>query len=257
MNERFVSERKEIGKGRQATVYLWNGFAFKVYNEGYPPQWIDFEMQVQKQISQTALPVAKYYKTDCPHIIKMDYISGVTLSEKILEGQYQHGIEDLLNLQKQIHRIDNVDLPHIRKCLEPEISGLNCAEEQKARALRFLSEIEDANTLCHLDFHPSNIISHNDMYYIIDWINARLGQPIFDYARTFVILFEAAHALAERYMELLKTSVDDMDMSQLDKAIYIMALLRTKEMGGSNTSRLLAKYGNTPSDPPFTRVNIP
>lgn len=240
MNERFVSERKEIGKGRQATVYLWNGFAYKVYNEDYPLPWVDFEMRIQKQISQTALPVAKYYTTDCPRIIKMDYIPGITLSERILKEQYQYGVKDLLCLQKQIHCIDNVDLPHLRKSLEPEISGLNCAEEQKAKALKYLSEIEDANTLCHLDFHPSNIISHNDMYYIIDWINARLGQPIFDYARTYVILFEAACELAEQYKSMLKSTSDAFnDVLQLEKAIYIMALLRVAEMNGSKVCELL------------------
>jgi aminoglycoside phosphotransferase (APT) family kinase protein len=240
MNERFVLERKEIGKGRQATVYLWNGFAYKVYNEGYPLQRIDFEMQIQGKISQTSLPVAKYYKTDCPHIIKMDYISGVTLSEKILKEHYQCGIEDLVNLQRQIHRIDNIDLPNLRKCLQSEISGLDCAEERKIRALKYLSEIGDANTLCHLDFHPSNVISHNDMYYIVDWFNARLGQPIFDYARTYIILFEAASEFSEQYMLLLKNTIDD--LSQLDKAIYIMALLRAKEMNGSKSSELLARH---------------
>ena len=46
--------------------------------------------------------------------------------------------------------------------------------------------------ICHLDLHFLNImIPENGLdYRIIDWMNARLAPPVFDYARTYVIFEE-------------------------------------------------------------------
>lgn len=240
MDERFFRERKVIGKGRQATVYLWEGFAYKVYPESYPLQSIAFEMRIQRQISQTALPVVKYYETDRPRIIRMDHIAGMTLSEKILSGRCASGMEDLLCLQRQIHRIDDVDLPYIDKDLEKEILGMDCAEKQKAKAMESLSWLGQADSLCHLDFHPSNILWRKDGYTVIDWVNARRGRPVYDFARTYVILFEVSCELAKRYMRLLEESGED--RAALDKAIYVMALWRSKEVSSHKALELLAQH---------------
>ena len=36
----FDGSQKVIGKGAQAVVFLYQGFAYKVYNESYPAEWI-------------------------------------------------------------------------------------------------------------------------------------------------------------------------------------------------------------------------
>lgn len=241
VEESFVSERKEIGKGKQATVYLWNDFAYKVFSDTYPKEWINYEIQIQNQVCKTLLPIVKYYKTDYPNIIKMDYIAGITLGEKMIKEKYKFGIEDLLFLQKQIHLIKNIDIPKLKSSLEAEILNLNCAQKYKEKAINYFSEIEEITTLCHLDFHPLNIMCSNEKYYIIDWINAKLCNPLFDYARTYVILFEFAYRLSQKYLSLLKKD-KNINTPQLEMAIYIMALLRTKETDSEKVKKLLEKY---------------
>ena len=52
--------------------------------------------------------------------------------------------------------------------------------------------------ICHLDMHFLNIMIPSDAelladkinYTIIDWMNARLAPPVFDYACTYVIFDE-------------------------------------------------------------------
>lgn len=39
----FDGTQKEIGKGAQAKVLSYQGFAYKVYEESYPAEWIAFE----------------------------------------------------------------------------------------------------------------------------------------------------------------------------------------------------------------------
>ena len=43
----FDGSQKVIGKGAQAEVLLYHGFAYKVYKESYPAEWIDFEKKQQ------------------------------------------------------------------------------------------------------------------------------------------------------------------------------------------------------------------
>jgi hypothetical protein len=42
--------------------------------------------------------------------------------------------------------------------------------------------------LCHGDFHPGQIMLSGDRYAAFDWSGARRGDPLFDYARTRVLL---------------------------------------------------------------------
>ena len=49
----FDGSQKVIGKGAQAEVFLYHGFAYKVYKESYPAEWIAFE---KKQQQASCLP---------------------------------------------------------------------------------------------------------------------------------------------------------------------------------------------------------
>ena len=39
-----------IGKGAQAQVLLYKGFAYKIYRKSYPVEWIAFEKKQQKEV---------------------------------------------------------------------------------------------------------------------------------------------------------------------------------------------------------------
>lgn len=40
-------------------------------------------------------------------------------------------------------------------------------------------------------------------YYIIDWINAKLGNPVLDIARTYVVLKQYAQRQANKYLKMI------------------------------------------------------
>lgn len=90
--EPFDNTKREIGAGKQAKVYYWNGYAYKIYDSTYPPNWIAYEIQIQNEINKTSLPTVKYYKTDNPHITMMDYIDGITLGDRMIKEKYKQGI---------------------------------------------------------------------------------------------------------------------------------------------------------------------
>ena len=65
----FDGSQKEIGKGAQAKVLSYQGFAYKVYEESYPAEWISFEKKQQQAVNKAGLSSVKYYDTDNPYCI--------------------------------------------------------------------------------------------------------------------------------------------------------------------------------------------
>lgn len=228
---------KEIGLGKQAIVYYYKGYAYKVFNNSNE-DWINYEVFVQNEILKTNLPVIKYYESnDCS--IKMDYINGQTLGSKILKDKYKNGVEDLLILQKSVHKVKNLNLKSFKEFALNQLFDLDVSSFQKNNGINIINYLDDCNDLLHLDFHFLNIMVSNDEYIIIDWVNAKLGNPLFDYARTYVILNEFAFRLSKKYLKLLRND-KEINTIDLDKAIYVMALLRLKEEKSVRTLDLIS-----------------
>jgi len=229
---------KEIGLGKQAIVYYYKGYAYKVFNNSNE-DWINYEVFVQNEILKTNLPVIKYYESnDCS--IKMDYINGQTLGSKILKGKYKNGVEDLLILQKSVHKVKNLNLKSFKEFALNQLIDLDVSSFQKSNGINIINYLDDCNDLLHLDFHFLNIMVSNDKYIIIDWVNAKLGNPLFDYARTYVILNEFAFRLSKKYLRLLRND-KEINTINLDQAIYVMALLRLKEEKSVRTLDLITE----------------
>ena len=50
-----------------------------------------------------------------------------------------------------------------------------------------VAAVGEGDRLLHLDLHPANVILSPDGPVVIDWTNARRGEPTFDVALTWVI----------------------------------------------------------------------
>lgn len=238
MRENFEKERIQIGKGEMATTYLWNGYAYKCFKEGYPKKWMAYEASIQRAISQTHLLVPHYYESEFPNSIKMDYIEGINRGERMQSEGYQNDLEDLLDLMAQIHKVRDIEIPLLKPTLLKEIEKADIEEVIKQQALRYIESIEDGRCLCHLDFHPSNVMYVDGHNYMIDWMTAKLGNPIYDYARTYVILYEIPYPLDTLYMNLLEQE-QKIDMDILYKAILVMAVQRLNEHNNETIRRLI------------------
>ncbi len=59
---------------------------------------------------------------------------------------------------------------------------------------RYLDQLPSANTICHMDFQPGNIMLNENGYQVIDWSEAVRGAPVADIALTSLILSMAETA---------------------------------------------------------------
>ena len=129
----FDGTEKTIGHGAQAKVLLYHGFAYKIYKPSYPAGWISFEIENQKMVNKAGLCPVKYYKTDDPHVVKMDYVEGEILEKFISEDPAKY-FAMLSQAFRKIHAADTsgIEIPSflltIETMLTAEESGFAFSE---------------------------------------------------------------------------------------------------------------------------------
>ena len=233
----FDGTQKVIGTGAQAKVYLYHGFAYKVYNPTYPAEWIAFEKDQQQAVNKAGICPVKYYDTDDPHIIKMDLVEGDQL-EKSVPTAPEQAFLLLARAFRFVHQADsaNTTIPPLSST-----AGLMLTPEEKAQVLPIIERLSQKYTscICHLDMHFLNIMLPPDAplvadkinYTIIDWMNTRLAPPVFDYARTYVIFEEFAKDAVEFYKAAVWPDVQALGISEEDffEAVKVCTILRSKE----------------------------
>ena len=233
----FDGTQKVIGKGAQAEVLLYHGFAYKVYNESYPAEWIAFEKEQQKAVNKAGLCPVKYYDTDDPHIIKMDLVVGEQL-EKAVPKAPEQGFTLLARAFRFVHEADAGDttIPPLAAT-----AGLVLTDEEKSDVLPIIERLSQKykSCICHLDMHFLNImipseeelVADSINYTIIDWMNTRLAPPVFDYARTYVIFNEFAKEALDFYKAAVWPDVQSLGISEEDffEAVKVCTILRNHE----------------------------
>ncbi len=239
MQNAFEAERRLIGQGKVAKVFFWNGYAYKCFQPGYRQDWIDYEYRIQRVVEGKGLPVARFYPSEFANSIKMDYVDGVSLADRMRRDKYARGLDDLLALFDSIHEKTGEGLPPIKPELRAAIARAPLASGVKERADGCLAALPDGDALCHLDFHFLNILFSRGEYVVIDWVSAKSGAPLYDFARTYVVLYEFAFRLSGKFqkMALARLGCGEDAWKQ---AVYVMAAHRISEFDSPKPRQLLA-----------------
>ena len=240
----FDGSQALIGKGAQADVFRYKGYAYKVYKNTYPAEWIAFEKEQQRAVNQAGLCPIRYYDTDDAHIIKMDLIEGEELEKKVLNG-YIEGFGILADAFRKVHAapIDGIKMPPLIAT-----AGMGLSEEEQNKILPIIERLSQKypSCICHLDMHFLNImLPHGAMeaanaksgektfpeYVIIDWMNSRIAPAIFDYARTYVIFDEFSQEGLAIYKQVIADDIKALGISDEDfqDALTVCAVIRKRE----------------------------
>jgi aminoglycoside phosphotransferase (APT) family kinase protein len=80
-------------------------------------------------------------------------------------------------------------LPAVREVVSGGLERLAPSEPKLAEWIgRILEHLPDGDALCHGDFHPGQLIFSGNQCAAFDWSGAKRGDPLFDHARTRVVL---------------------------------------------------------------------
>lgn len=184
----------KLAEGRTAEVFAWgDDQVIKLYRHGWPRRTVEFEYRQALASQQTGYRVPQVEQViDLDERIGIIYerIEGSTMLS-VLEKRpyrYPHFVRQMADLHAEMHTKSVSDLEELHERLAWKISDADVlTPEEKNKLHAHLSHLPRGNHLLHGDFHPGNILLTPESPIIIDWIDATMGHPLADVARTTVI----------------------------------------------------------------------
>jgi aminoglycoside phosphotransferase (APT) family kinase protein len=196
MNLPELLPEKPIAFGRTAEIYAWeDGWVLKLFHDWFPEESVRYEAELARAVQAAGLPVpaaGEIVEIDDRLGLTYQRVDGSSMLEEMSAKPWTlpRSSRLLAELQAGMHDDNTITgLPSQRQRLENKIrraEGLSPA--LRAAALEALAAMPEGERLCHGDFHPDNVLMTVHGPVVIDWIDAALGRPLADVARSSVIL---------------------------------------------------------------------
>ncbi|MEJ2759761.1 MAG: aminoglycoside phosphotransferase family protein, partial [Anaerolineales bacterium] len=183
-----------LADGRTAEVYAWgDNQIVKLYREGWTRRTAEFEYRQALASQQTGYRVPQVERViDLDGRIGIIYqrVDGPTMLAVLRQKMYRfpYFARQMADLHAEMHTKPASGLEPVHERLAGKIAAVaefSGAEKDDLHTRLFQLPQEDK--LLHGDFHPDNILLTGSGPVIIDWIDATLGHPLADVARTTVI----------------------------------------------------------------------
>jgi len=190
-------KREVLGVGRTAEI-LSEGEE-KVLKLFYPwvePEWVNFEFTAAQVAFRNGVPTPQPFKVvqaDGRFGIVFERLRGQTMLATFSRQPWRLPglIRRLSELQVGVIHTPGDGLPPVKRSLEATIQRViksgDLPSESGEEIMKRIQELPDGDALCHMDFHPDNLIYSGRGWMIIDWMNARSGSPLADIARSALI----------------------------------------------------------------------
>jgi len=198
-----------IAHGRTADVYQWdNGTILKLYHDWFSLEDIQYEARIASAVHASGLPVPRpgeIILVGGRNGLIYERVDGLPLFKAMQRKPwrliaYAHR---QAALHAQMHTTAcKAELPAQRQRLENRIQrAKGLPEEVRSALLARLAALPVGESICHGDFHPGNILLTERGAVVIDWIDATLGNPLADVARSTILVFGAASSgMVPRFM---------------------------------------------------------
>jgi aminoglycoside phosphotransferase (APT) family kinase protein len=123
-------------------------------------------------------------------------VDGPSMNERLDRRPWQldRMARDLADLHAEMHEADGSglpeQLPRLRAAIERACPALPPVAFDAALAR--VAQLRPGTAVCHGDLHPGNVLLGSDKAVVIDWENARCGNPAGDVARSLFLLRDGA-----------------------------------------------------------------
>ena len=218
----------------------------KIFGPSYKVSLILNEAMNEARAAETGLPVAKVIevmKLRDHWCIRREWVDGDTLADVMEKDKknLQKYLRQFVAIQCEIFKKTSERMGNLADKLDKQISASPLPKETRYDLHMKLQSFPRGKALCHGDFNPTNvIITPKGDWRVIDWSHVRLGDPLADVARTYLLFWLSGHvAAAEKYMtlacEALKAKISD-----VQKWLPIVAAAESsKEQSAKNHELLL------------------
>ena len=183
-----------LGGGKAADVHAWGGDkVIKLYRADIPTRRIEAEAINSDSLRTAGLPVPRFFG----HVeiagrrgSIFERVEGRSMSASLRLNPFRlTGLaRQLADIHRLIHGTERSQLPPVVDNLRRVIAGAPIfTAGQRDKLMALLQSLPLGASVCHFDFHPSNVILSPRGPVVLDWASARHGNPLADVARTYVL----------------------------------------------------------------------
>ena len=223
----------------------------KIFGPSYKVSAVLNEAMNEARAAETGLPVARVLevlKVRDQWCIRREWVEGKTLAETMAADKKNllRYLKEFVAIQCEIFSKTSERMGNLAEKLDKQISASVLPKETRYDLHMRLQSMPRGKALCHGDFNPTNvIITPNGEWRVIDWSHVRLGDPLADVARTYLLFWLSGHvAAAETYMAIacdaLKAKISD-----VQKWLPIVAAAESsKEQQSAKNHELLLHWAS-------------
>lgn len=196
-----------LAAGNVAEVFERGSRVVKLYKSPDAKATAFREAAIHAAVEAMGLPVPRVWGVEAfgnQWGVVFDRVDQASFAAQMQEQPQRVGayLETMVRLQMRIHAQPAVQFAGLKPKLTANIAAADALDQHRKRQLLDrLSEMPEGLRLCHGDFHPMNILGAALQPIVIDWPDARRGDPAADVARSYLILTLHAAELALPYLD--------------------------------------------------------
>lgn len=193
---RLVDLGAPIAAGRTAEVFAFGeGRVLKLLRPGFPVEMGEREARLAERVGAVYAGAPKCLGSAAVEGrfgLIYERVKGPSMDDEIRRHPWalDRQARTLASLHVAMHESSGVGLPDQLPALRAAIERASPLLQAAARdtVARRLDRLSTGTSICHGDLHPGNVILGSDRAVVIDWENARSGNPAGDVARAIYLI---------------------------------------------------------------------
>jgi len=209
---------RSLATGNTAEIFEWGSRVMKLYKSPAAKRAAFHEAATSAAVEALGLPVPKVWEV---HEVGgrwgvvFDRVTQKSFADQMLGNRdnISRHLECMVRLHIRIHSHQAIQFAGLKVRLAANIGASPLLDKpHKQELLDAIVDMPDGDRLCHGDFHPLNILGDAAGPTIIDWPDARRGDPAADVCRSYLLLklhfAEIATAYLDAYCHFSNMSCD-------------------------------------------------
>jgi len=196
-----------LAVGNVAEIFEWGSRVLKLYKSAAAKPAAFREAALHAAAEAVGLPVPRVWsvqKVEGRWGLVFDRVSQASFAEQMLDkpGEIPRYLECMVRLHMRIHAHQATQFASLKDRLVANIAATpRLDERRKQDLLAGIAEMPDGDRLCHGDFHPMNVLGDAEHPVVIDWPDARRGDPAADACRSYLLMKLHAAEIATAYLD--------------------------------------------------------
>jgi hypothetical protein len=241
-----------LATGNTAEIFEWGSRVMKLYKSPAAKRVAFHEAARSAAVEALGLPVPRIWGV---HEIggrwglAFDRVTQKSFAKQMLGNwdDVPRYLECMVRLHIQVHSHQALQFAGLKVTLAANIAATTLLDEmRKQDLLEAIVDMPDGDRLCHGDFHPLNILGDTSNPVIIDWLDARRGDPAADVCRSYLLLKLHAAEIAEAYIDAY-CRLNNMDPHTVLRWLPYVSAAKLAEGVPGERDGLLEIIGSSPT----------